>query len=318
MSNYSTLGSNLKRGIFKFCEKISEGFFKTEKKFITCMVFGILAAQSCYLTQIARKLKESIALDKTVERLSRNLMNFDGADQLWENYFEAVKSNFDENTVLIVDDSDIAKSCSSKLEGLCKVRDGSTGEITDGYWYAGVSALSAQHKQPIPVYSRVYSSTEEDYASNNAETLKSLAFLSSHFPKTTIRALDCGYDAGYIFGYFIPRDEAFIVRMDGERNVLHKGEKVLLRKLAQRFKGKYRLDFMAKDGVRKECKISIVPVSLPDYPDAPLKLVVCNGLGKEPLMLLTSLDSQDKRLCVTITKVYLMRWRIEEYYSIST
>ena len=31
-------------------------------------------------------------------------------------------------------------------------------------------------------------------------------------------------------------------------------------------------------------------------------------------MLLTNLESDDKRLCVTITKVYLMRWRIEEYY----
>jgi hypothetical protein len=225
-----------------------------------------------------------------------------------------IKSNFDENTVLILDDSDIAKSCSSKLEGLCKVRDGSTGEITDGYWYAGASALSGQHKQPIPVYSRVYSSAEEDYVGNNAEALKSLAFLSSHFPKTTIRALDRGYDAGYIFDYFIPRREAFIVRMDGGRNILHKGEKVLLRKLAQRYKGKYALKFEAKDGKKLDCKISIVPVSLPNYPDVPLHLVVCNGLGREPLMLLTSLDSQDNRLCVTVTKIYLMRWRIEEYY----
>ena len=43
-------------------------------------------------------------------------------------------------------------------------------------------------------------------------------------------------------------------------------------------------------------------------------LVICAGLGKEPLFLLTSLESTDPRLCVTITKVYLMRWRIEEYY----
>ena len=168
MSNYSTLGSNMKRGIFKFCEKISEGFFRTEKKFIVCMVYGLLAAQSCHLTKIARELKENIALDKTVERLSRNLMNFAGADRLWENYFEAVKSNFDDETVLIIDDSDIAKSSSSKLEGLRKVRDGSTGQITDGYWYAGVSALSAQHRQPIPVYSRVYSSAEPDYTGNES------------------------------------------------------------------------------------------------------------------------------------------------------
>jgi hypothetical protein len=163
------------------------------------MIYGLLAGQSCYLTEIARKLKEEIALDKTVERLSRNLMNFDGAEPLINQYLHVVGKHFDESTILLVDDSDVSKPCSSKLEGLCRVRDGSTGELTEGYWCAGVSALTAGHKQPIPVYSRVYSSIEEDYISNNAETLKSFAFMSSHFPKETIRALDRGYDAGYVF-----------------------------------------------------------------------------------------------------------------------
>jgi len=31
-------------------------------------------------------------------------------------------------------------------------------------------------------------------------------------------------------------------------------------------------------------------------------------------MLITNLGSDDPRLGVTISKVYLMRWRIEEYY----
>jgi len=313
MNNYNTLGHNLKRGIFRFCENISEEFYKPTQKFFTDMVFGLLSGKSCYLTEMARKLNESIALDKTVERLSRNLMNFDDGDKLRENYFNTVSKDFDESTVLIADDSDVSKTCSVKLEGLCKVRDGSTGEIADGYWFAGVSALTATHKQPIPVYSRIYSTEEKDYISNNAETLKSFEFMSSHFPKTTIRALDRGYDAGYVFDYFIPKEEAFIVRMNN-RNVLHKGEKTLLSKLVRQFKGKYALKFETKNGKKGSCKISIVPVSLPDYPEKVLNLVICNGLGKEPLMLLTNLASDDKRLCVTITKVYLMRWRIEEYY----
>ena len=165
------------------------------------------------ITEIARKLKEDIALSKTVDRLSRNLMSFNKTEQLRENYFDTVSKHFDERTVLIVDDSDIAKIYSEKLEGLCRVRDGSTGEIVDGYWFAGVSALTAGHKQPIPIYSRVYSSKEKDYTSNNSETIKSLEFLSSHFPKTNIRALDRGYDGGYVFDYFIPRGESFIVRL---------------------------------------------------------------------------------------------------------
>jgi hypothetical protein len=314
MSNYSTLGHNLKRGIFNFSERISKGFRKPIQKFITDMVYGLIATKSCLLTKISRGLKEDIALDKTVERLSRNLMNFEDTEELMEAYFKTVKGSFDEDTVLIIDDSDISKPCSNKLEGLCRVKDGSTGKITDGYWYAGVNALTSEHKQPIPVYSRVYSTEEAGYVSNNAETIKSLEFLTQHFPTSNIRALDRGYDAGYVFEYFIPRNECFIVRMVGNRNCIYKGETILISELARQFKGKYSLEFKTKDGKKTNCKISIVPVLLPMYPDKPMNLVVCRGIGKDPLLLLTNMNSNDKRLCVTITKVYLMRWRIEEYY----
>ena len=163
MTYYSTVGRNLKRGIFNFCGKISSQFSLPVQKFIFCMIFGLLAAKSCHLTKIARKLNEDIALDKTVERLSRNLMDFDDGEKLHEHYFQTVKKHFDDSTILIIDDSDISKPCSSKLEGLCRVHDGSTGEIADGYWVAGISALTAGQKQPIPVYSRVYSSKEKGY-----------------------------------------------------------------------------------------------------------------------------------------------------------
>jgi len=235
MVYYNTLGHNLKRGIFNFCKIISKGLSKPTQKFVADMMYGLLAAQSSHLTKIARKLNEKIALDKVVERLSRNLMNFKDAEKLTESYLKEVKKSFDDTTILIVDDGDIAKKCSKKLEGLCKVRDGSTGEITDGYWTAGVTALTAKHKQPIPVYNRVYSSLEKEHISNNNETIKSFEFMSAHFPKTTVRTLDRGYDAGYVFDYFIPREETFIVRMDGDRNVIHKGKKVLLKPLAKRF-----------------------------------------------------------------------------------
>jgi hypothetical protein len=314
MTKYSILGHRLKRGIVNFCGKLSKGFHKPVVKFIADMVYGLLAGKSCFLTEIARNLNEEIALDKTVERLSRNLMNFEGGEELFESYIETVKKNFDESTVLIIDDGDVGKPHSTKLEGICRVRDGSTGNITDGYWSAGVSALTANQKQPIPVYSRIYSTEEPDYKSNNAETIKSLEFLSKHFPKENIRTLDRGYDGGYIFDYFIPRKEKFIVRSTGTRNCIHDGKKQIISKLAQTYEGQFTLKFESKDGKKVKCKISILPIKLPDYPDCELNLVICNGFCKEPLMLITNLTSDDERLCVTVTKVYLMRWRIEEYY----
>ena len=314
MANYNTLVYKLKRGIVNFCGKLSKGFGKPAQKFIADMVFGIIASKSCYLTEISRSLNEDIKLDKTVDRLSRNLMNFNGEAKLRENYFDSVKKNFGDDTIIIFDDSDVAKPYSRKLEGVCRVKDGSTGDITDGYWTAGVSALTAKHKQPIPVYNRIYSTEEKEYISNNAETLKSLEFVSSHFPKSNIRTFDRGYDGGFLFDYLIPRNENFIVRMVGNRNCVYKSKKILINKLIKRFKGQFTLKFESKDGKKIKCKISIVPIELPDYPGKKLNLVVCHGFGKEPIMLLTNLESDDKRLCITITKVYLMRWRIEEYY----
>lgn len=314
MTHYTTLSSNLRRGILSFSKSISSGLLRPEFKFVSQMLFGILSSQSCQLSKIARSLDEKILLKKTIDRLSVNLATFTKGAVLFNNYIKRIKRVLNERAIIVIDDSDIAKPCSSKLEGLCKVKDGSTGEITDGYWYAGVSALTSKHKQPIPVYSRVYSTGETGYISNNAETIKSLEFLSKHFPATYIRALDRGYDAGYVFDYFMPRGENFIVRTVGNRNCIYKGKTILISELAKRFKGKYSLNFKAKGGKKVDCKISIVPVSLPKYPGKHLNLVICKGLCKDPLMLLTSLDSNDNRLSVTITKVYLMRWRIEEYY----
>lgn len=314
MANYSTLGHNLKRGIFQFCGKLSAEFHKPVKKFICDMIFGLIAAKSCFLTDISRHLHEDIALDKTVERLSRNLKSFADKEKLMEAYFTIIRREFDDDTILIIDDSDIAKPFSKKLEAVCEVRDGSTGEITTGYWVAGASALTAKHKQPIPVYSRIYSSLEENHISKNDETIKSLESLSKNFKRTNIRALDRGYDAGCVLDYFLSNKEDFVIRMRGDRHCIYNEEKLAMRDVAKQFKGKFVLHFKRKSGEQAKCKVSIATISLPNYPEQTFSLVICKGLGKEPMMLLTNLQSDDKRLCVVITKVYLMRWRIEEYY----
>ena len=49
-------------------------------------------------------------------------------------------------------------------------------------------------------------------------------------------------------------------------------------------------------------------------PDVELNLVICHGLGQEPMLLLTNLKSDDDRISVTVTKVYFLRWRIEEFH----
>jgi hypothetical protein len=167
---------------------------------------------------------------------------------------------------------------------------------------------------PIGVYTRIYSVKEKGFVSENDEVLKALNFLSSRFKKSNIRAFDRGYDTNTYYERLIDEQEKFIIRAKKNRNVIYKDKPVNILTLATRFKGKYSLKFRKKNGVFAECKISIVPISLPCREKAELNLVICSGIGKEPLMLITNLKSDDKRLAVTITKIYLLRWRIEEFY----
>ena len=314
MFNYSRLAYQLKREIKKFTNKITIGLSRPKYKLVFQMIYGMLESQSTHLSNISRALKENITLKKTIDRLSRNLGQFTENDIITENYMDVVKKNTNELSVLIIDNSDISKPCSEMLDSLCEVRDGSTGEITTGYHLLEITALTKEHKMPMPVYTRVYSSTENGFISEDKEILDGLKHLTSHFGKVGVRTMDRGYDTNIYYKYFLKHNENFIIRSKKNCTVKYKGKSINILDLADRYKGKYSMIFKGRDGEKKYCKIGYVPISLPIAPKKELTLVVVHGLGKIPMMLISNLKSTDKRLSVIITKVYLMRWRIEEYY----
>ncbi|MGM0500786.1 MAG: hypothetical protein ACQERL_11355 [Bacillota bacterium] len=82
------------------------------------MIYGFLDSQSVLLSNIGRSLKENNLLKKTVERLSRNLDNFDEQEDLIEKNINELKSYIDDNTVFCCDKSDVVKPYSKKLEAL--------------------------------------------------------------------------------------------------------------------------------------------------------------------------------------------------------
>ena len=316
MINYITTNSNLKRGICNYSKKICKGFNRPEMKFVCDMTYGMLASESSMLSEIARNLNEKIPLIKTVNRLSRNLQDLSDDERkiVMENYLKAIKPRYNDQSVIVIDGSDITKPASTKLEALCRVRDGSTGEIGIGYHTIGAAVLSSENKLPFGVYSRIYSSTEKDFVSEDQEMLDCFGFLSRHFKKSNIRTMDRGFDNNRYYRYFIENKEQFVIRAKKNRNVKYKGKTENILEVANRFKGKYALKFKDKNGRKIDVKISIIPIELCKFQDVPLNLVVVYGFGETPMMLITNLDSDDKRICVTVCKVYLMRWRIEEYF----
>lgn len=238
MINYNRLGYEIKRDLANFSEKISNGLKRPQSKFLLQMIYGILAGNKLHLSEIARSLNENITLKKTIDRLSRNLSAFKEKETVMKNYISKVKKQInEENAVIIIDNSDITKPCSPKMEAISDVHDGSTGEIRKGYFTVETAVLS-----------------------QNGKT----------------------------------------------QNIMD---------VAGNYKGNYRMDFKDKHGKKIECKISYIPVQLCEFPNKTLVLVAVYGFGAQPMLLLTNLDlSEKKKMCMIATKVYLMRWRIEEYF----
>ena len=316
MINYSRLGYEIKRDLTKFSTKISSGLKRPQEKFILQMLYGILAGNKLHLSEIARSLKENITLKKTIARLSRNLHGFDARKTLWQNYLSLVKQHIkDDYAVIVIDNSDIAKPASKKLEALTDIRDGSTGEITKGYQTIEAAVLSETGKMPLPIYEKVFSSAENGFISETHENLCCLEALSADFSSKCVRTLDRGFDANDYYRYFLRRNERFVIRAKKNRNVIYNGNTCNIMDVASLYKGNFRMDFTDKSGKRINCKMSCIPVKLCEFPTKDLILVVVYGFGSEPMLLLSNRKMQEKKkLCHIVTKVYLTRWRIEEYF----
>lgn len=316
MINYTKLIYQLKRKLSTFSNKITNNLSKPNSKFVFQVLYGLLENQSVLLSEIARALKENITLKKVIDRLSRNLKNFKEKQKIMDNYINTIESFIDEDTIFCCDKSDIVKPHSKKLEALDRVRDGSTGKIEDGYDTFEIAALTSKHEMPVSIYSHVYSTLEKGFKSQNIETIKGLDFVKKHFGNKGIYALDRWYDNNLFFKYFTQdNDECnFVIRAEKTRDVIYKGNKMNILDVANLCKGKYVTFFKDKHGKMKKVKFSYVKIQLPAIPDKELTLVIVRGLGQLPMMLITNLKPKSKKLTQVILRVYIKRWKIEEYF----
>lgn len=320
MTNYNTLSQDIyttKRSIVNFSTKLSEGMTKPNQNFILDVLFGLAKGKSVLLSNMARSLEESIEPIQTIKRLSSRLEAFHEEHQLIDNYQKVIQSHFqNQDPLIIVDNSEIIKPYSHKLEALGKVRDGSTGKIENGYWTTNMIGVTEKTKHPIPMYSHLYSSEEEGFVSENQETYKGLWHVRDILDeKQATFVMDRDYDNVKMMKEIQKQDDNFIIRLKKNRHLLYQNKKLSVRHLALRRKGK--INFRTEiQGTVYHLKVSHITVEIPSLKGQKLTMVVVYGYGKEPMVLLTDKQVKKKEEVLSILKAYITRWRIEEMFRV--
>jgi len=279
------------------------------------MVYGIQASQSVMLTEIGRTLEEDIALRKTEWRLSRNLQR-EGLEQgVGDNLLRMAAGHIGQDTLLVVDPSEVSKKYAKKMEFLAWVRDGSTGELAPGYWTLHVIGAELDSSKMIPLYQRLWSAEAPGHVSENAEILRAIDAVMAHVGGRGLWVMDRGGDRINLFAPMLERRARFLFRLVGTRHLVHNGQLVLADKLASSCQCRH-IKHITRiiNGKETPCTLRFVfrRVRLPGRPE-PLCLLVIHGFGEQSLMLLITEPLRSSFRCLwRMVRTYLKRWSIEE------
>lgn len=311
------LGHKLREQIHRFSGKLCLGFGKVTSRFVEEMLYGIQARGSLRLSEVARALDEKITLKKAVDRLSRNLDAPGLSESLSASVLHEGAPRVGHDTLLIVDPSDLRKKYGRKMEHLARIRDGSEKEIGWGYWLNIIVGAEINGSEIVPLVHELYSSKAPDFISENHQILEASRRLREATEDRGIFVLDRGGDRGKLYEEYVGTDSyRFIIRQRGDRDVLYRGRKRQMMALARSCPLPYRETVVKeKDGQEAVycLRFGCVPVRLPAHPKKKLWLVVVQGFGQTPLMLLTTEPMRrSKKVAWRIVAAYITRWRVEE------
>jgi len=302
----------------KFSTELCEGLSKPLTKFAWQMLFGIQSSQDVKLSNIARSLQEDISLIRTEKRLSRNLKSGELEKELTPQLVKMGSPRVQLNTVLALDLSDIRKEYAQKMEHLATVRDGSTGELHQGYWLCDVTAAEVNGSEIVPLYQKPFSVEAKEFTGENAEMLAAVDLIREHTQGRGIWTIDRGGDRKKLLEPLLDRAQRFVIRSTGKRTVIDRRHR---QGRVAEVAGRCRLGHPARivkiqDGKETyDLRYGAEPIQLPGRAEK-LWLVVIAGFGDQPMLLLTNLEraARDSQSLWWIVQIYLTRWKIEETF----
>lgn len=316
MNNCTMNTYEMKREIVNFSKKICKNSDKPTSKFTSDMIYGILKSKDILLSSIADALQEKTKKANTIDRLSNNLA-LDLPESIDSAYKNLTIDTLGDNPVFLVDDSDVIKPLGKKFEDLGVVRDGSSKNKSyeKGYHVTEIVGLTENMRQPISILSKIHSSTSKEYISANSVTFEAIDSICDVLDKRNLKGTfvnDRGYDNNKIFNHYFDKKQYFIIRLKENRKVYWSHKWYPITAIRDSRKGKVKIKIMFQ-GEEKECFVSVLRVQITAKKKW-LNLVLVYGLGDTPMMLATNIDIKSKDDLIKTTRLYLDRWRIEEYF----
>ena len=277
-------------------------------KFILEMCLGMLMLGSSNVNLIAGILKEQIDVKHTVKRLHRMLLNsriLELANQL---SLKVSIGRICRSTILALDGGELSHQYGKKFEKSAKVKDGSSGELRMGYWLNQISGYNPGSSETFPILLRIYSTLESGFKSANNETFKIVDQLISHIGKLGLWVIDRGYDGGEVLKYFLGKGLDFMLRMNKSRNIIYKGKKENIYKVATSLNRRVKFRTHSRFG---SCKVKL-EIGNQEY-EATL---ICykDKRNKEPLIFLTNGWIKSTKELKRRIRGYFHRWGVEDCY----
>jgi hypothetical protein len=230
-----------------------------------------------------------------------------------------------DDTAIILDLSDIAKPLAEKMDYLATVRDGSTGELVNGYWLVEIYA-SVGRKNPVPILLEPFSHEEPYSPGQNPVVIKAVRSVFELTAKRGVLVADRGFDAGVMFEDWLDNKYLFVVRLVGKRYLLRftggleqegggQWVGVESRQLAEQTATPHRWCKLVKHRGKvafRITRVGWVKVRLPDRQED-LTMVVSRLAGCDtPFMLLTNLPVENLADAQRVLLYYIRRWECEE------
>jgi hypothetical protein len=293
-----------------------------DKKFLRESLISLLRCGKPIVCQMARHLPNQRAnFLSRLDRLESHLVNNNNFDnkiksELPDTWLPFIK----DDTPIILDLSDIAKPYAKKMDYLAIIRDGSTGDLVNGYWLVELYA-SVSRKNPLPILLEPFSHEEPESPGQNPVVIKAVHKIFELTNKRGILVDDRGFDSFVMFEDWLDNKYRFVTRLVGNRHLrpvyegLEQHAPIMADYLADQTPTPYRFDKIVKHRGKKKVRITQIgftKVKLPSR-DEQLTMIVCRLAGHDkPMMLLTNLSVEDSRDAKRVLRSYIRRWECEE------